>query len=237
MSLSKADYGRMYARVLAGLNAVVRDTYGDGADAEVSDRARIRIPGFIRDLIVAKDAALVAACCARADGPYRPHYTAFSEELEYDVDGLPPELPERYGPLGMVMVQPSDGADWEEAEEADSVEQIRQWRKNPGGVFGALAHDDEDSPLAGFFKQAGARIPFTGHKLKVEVATFDVDHEGDPPVLGSPEGFEDVLYAGCMGDAPLPGDDLDAGYFRDYWKLVLPMIAAGAESVPPLTQK
>lgn len=236
MSLTVVTYAHVYPRVLAGLNALRRGTYSAGAAAQIDDRDRRRDAGALRDLIVAKDAAIVAACCMRADGPYRSRFTDFVD-LAYS-GGLPPELPERLGPLGAVYVQRSAGGEWVEAEEADMAEQIRQWRENAGGVFGAIAHDQAGSPLGGFFKVVGARIPFTGFALKVEAATFDVDHEGNPPVLATPEALEDVLYAGVLGDSPVEGDDYEqAGYFRGYYEQAIALIAAGEETVPPLKQE
>jgi hypothetical protein len=234
VSVGSVNYGRMYARVLAGLNALKRGTYTDGASAQIDERDRRRDPGAVCDLIVAKDAALATIICQSTKNPHRARFVDWAA-LSY-ADGLPPELPECYGPLGPVYIQRSAGGDWVEGEEAELAEQIRQWRENPGGVFGALAHDQAGSPLGGFFKVMGRSIPFTGYALKVEIATFDVDHSGDPPVLLSPEGFEDVLYAGVMGDSPIEGDYSKAE-FRDYWLRVIPMIEAGTVEVPPLEQK
>jgi hypothetical protein len=236
MSLTVVTYGRIYARVLQGMNALARGTYDTGAQIADRDRRWQGDPHALRDLIVAKDAGIVTACCMKADGPYRARFTDFVD-LAYS-GGLPPKLPDRLGPLGAVYIQRSQGGDWVEGDEAASVEQIRQWRENPGGVFGGLAHDQESSPLGGFFKVVGARIPFTGYALRAEVATFDVDHEGNPPVLATPEALEDVLYAGCLGDAPIKGDDFEeAGYFRGYYQQCVGLIAAGEETMPPLKQE
>jgi hypothetical protein len=228
-----ASYKRLYRRVAAALDALDRTTY-TAATPTINDRRRVE--GMIRDAINAKDAAVRAAICMSENSPHRVRYMDWSADLDHG-----DELPDHYGPVGAVRIKLYPAASgYEAGVEADSVEQINLWRENLGNMFGTLAHNAAGSTTGGHFLIVdNSRIYLTGHKAQVEIASFDVSAENvDPPVLGSPDAFEDVIYAGSVGDLPMEGDDLEqAGYYRDYYIKTLPMILAGASEVPPLQQK
>jgi hypothetical protein len=226
-----ASYKRLYRRVAAALNALDRTTY-TSATPTINDRRRVE--GMIRDAIVAKDAAVRAAICMTEKSPHRVRYMSYTTELS---DG--DQIPDHYGPIGEVVIKKYSGGSFEPAVEADTVDQINDWRENAGGVYGAIAHDAAGSPLAGYFKLVGTRIRITGYRVKLEIATFDISGEAvNPPVLGSPDAFEDVIFAGSVGDSPMEGDDFSqTGYLRDYYAQTMPMILAGTYEVPPLQQK
>jgi len=226
-----ANYKRLYRRVGAALNALQSSTY-TAATPTINDRRRVE--GMIRDAIVAKDAAVRAAICLTEKSPHRVRYLDYSAELQSG-----DEIPDHYGPIGEVVIQKISAGAFEPAVEAETVEQINEWRENVGSVFGLVAHDAANSPLSGWFKQVGTRLRFTGYRAKIEIASFDVSAEGvDPPVLGSPDAFEDVIFAGAVGDLPVEGDDFQqTGYLRDYYAQTMPLILAGAYEVPPLQQK
>jgi hypothetical protein len=230
------NYRRLYRRVALALNALQSSTYG-ATTPTLNDRRR-PLEAIIRDAIVNKDAAVRGAICMSEKSPHRVRYMSYSGELEYNADGAP-SIPDHYGPIGQVMIKKHAAGSWEPGVEVDTVEEINLWRANVGSVFGLLAHDAANSPLSGFFKEEGTRLNFTGSKAKVEVASFDISSDSaDPPVLGSPDAFEDVIYAGAAGDSVMEGDDYErAGYLRNYYEQSMPMIVAGAFEVPPLRQK
>jgi len=229
-----ASYKRLYRRVAAALGALQASTYS-AATPTLNDRRR-PVEGFIRDAIVNKDAAVRLAICTSEKSPHRVRYLDWSADLDHG-----DELPEHYGPPGAVRIKLYSGAaGYEAGIEADSVEQINLWRENPGSMFGSVAHNANGSLTGGHFKiESGSRLYLTGYKGQVELASFDISAEGtDPPVLGAPDAFEDVIFAGAVGDSPMEGDDFQqTGYLRDYYAQTLPMILAGAYEVPPLQQK
>src|SRR6185295_16876406 len=139
------SYKRLYRRVALALGALQASTYGD-ATPTLNDRRR-PVESTIRDLIVVKDAAVRAAICASETNPHRVRYLAYSDELS---DG--DQIPDHYGPIGDVVIKKYSAASaFEEALEADSLEQILQWRENVNNVFGSIAHNAADSPLSGYF--------------------------------------------------------------------------------------
>lgn len=240
------NYKRLYRRVALALNALQASTYAELAPT-LNDRRR-PLESMIRDLIVAKDAAVRAAICASETSPHRVRYLDYSAELS---DG--DQIPDHYGPIGEVVIKKHPAASaFEAAIEVDDLKQILDWRENVNNVFGSIAHDAEDSPLSGYFttvpkaialpqatRRHGVRVRFTGYRLKMEIATFDISGpDAVPPTLGAPDGFEDVIFAGAVGDAPIEGDDYEqTGYYRDYFTQSIPLILGGAASVPPLQQK
>jgi hypothetical protein len=173
--------------------------------------------------------------CMSENSPHRSRYLAYSDELNHG-----DKIPDRYGPIGEVLIQVAGGGDFDPAIEADTLLQINQWRKNAGNAFGALAHNGAGSPIGGYFFIDGrGRVRFTGTKLKVEICAIDISNDStDPPVLGSPDGFEDVIFAGAVGDLPILGDDYSqASHHRNYYAQMIPLIQAGTNEVPPFQQK
>lgn len=227
-----ASYKRLYRRVAKAYNAITSGTYGN---ATPTLRSRVREAAHFRDAIVAKDAMVRVAICMSEQSPHRGRYMDYSGELNHG-----DKIPDRYGPIGEVLIKVASSGDFESAIEADSLEQINQWRKNAGNAFGALAHTAAGSPLGGyFFIDRKGRIRFTGTKAKVEICAIDISGEAvDPPVLGAPDGFEDVIFAGSVGDLPILGDDYSqAHHHREYFAQMMSLIQAGAFEVPPFQQK
>lgn len=237
MPVGTANYKRLYRRVALALNALQASTYAN-ATPTLNDRRR-PVEAIIRDAIVQKDAAVGAAICMSEKSGHRPRYLAYSSELNYGSDG-PPTIPDHYGPIGQVIIRKAtiDGT-YIAGVEAESIEQINQWRENFENIFGSTSHQTTNSVIAGFFKEAGKRLNFTGYGAKVEIATFAMSDEAtNPPVLVSPDAFEDVVYAGAVGDCAMEGDTSEEiQTCRSYYDRTLPLIVAGAFEVPPLQQK
>ncbi len=233
MAVGTANYKRLYRRVAAALDAIDRTTY-TAPTPTVDDRRRDG--GMIRDAIVVKDAAVAIAICISEKSPHRVRFMDYSAELSNG-----DEVPDHYGPIGEVVIKKHSAAStFDPAIEADTVDQINDWRENAGNVFGAIAHDADGSPLSGYFKiDKGGRIRLTGYRAKIQLASFDVSGpDADPPTLLSPDGFEDVIFAGAVGDSFIEGDDAThTENERSYYRQALPMILAGAYEVPPLQQK
>lgn len=236
MAVGTVSYLRVRTRVLAALNALDPDTYGDAAEIDENDRRRIA--GEVRDAIKAYDLRVAVACCARVDGPHRARFTEWSSELSSG-----DELPESYGPLGSVMIKPSSAGSFEEAEEVDKLEKIRQWRANTGGVFGSINHDQAGSALAGFYCIVGRRVHFTGYRFRVELCTsavaMDASDDDEVIQLLSPEGFEDLIVAGSVMGCLKEGDDWAQAEQRYglYAAEMLPLVVGGAEFLPPNKQE
>jgi hypothetical protein len=226
-----ASYKRLYRRVLAALNALDLSTYM-ASTPTINDRRRVA--GIARDSIVAADVFVQKLCCARKDNPNRARFVDYSSALSDD-----DEIPDHYGALGAVVIQKVTAGAFESAQEAETVEQINQWRENVGNVYGSIAHDAANSPLAGWFKIVGTRIRFTGYRAKVEIANIVVPGEADdPPTLYSPDAFEDVLFAHATSENYIEGDDMnELEKRRAYVQQMTPLILAGAMEVPPLQQK
>jgi hypothetical protein len=227
-----ASYKRIYRRVAAAHNAIDRTTY-TGATPTIDDRRKVE--GMFRDSIVAFDAAVQRAICLSEKSPHRIRYLAYSSALAYTTDGAP-AIPDHYGPIGQVIIQPYSGADYVAGIEADSVEQINQWRENVGSIFGSLAHNASGSAITPHFIIEGVRLNYTGYQAKVEIANIVVAGEADsPPALGSPDAFEDVIFAGAASEAYMEGDDMaELEKRRAYVEAAMPLILAGETSAPPL---
>lgn len=227
-----ASFKRLYRSVGAALHALELSTYMDATPT--IDDAR-RVIGVIRDRVVAGDVFVQKLICQSEKNPHRPRFMDYSGELS---DG--DEIPDHYGPLGEVVIKKYSGAStFDTAIEADELQQILDWRENVNNVFGAIAHDAANSPLSGFFKQAGHRIRFTGYRLKIEIANIVVPGEADnPPTLYSPDAYEDVIFAHATSESLIEGDDMaELGYRRAYVSMCAPLILQGAVELPPFKQK
>lgn len=218
MPVVVADFNIIYSRVVDAINAAesgTRAEYADGA-GDLDDRAREIT--LIRDAILACDARKRKDICEDERNSHRPGYLEFSDELEHGA-----ELPDRYGPVGAVVIKPYDGGEYGPGIDllalghspAQAREMIRQWRANAGGVFGALAHNAAGSPLAGCYVITGSRVEFTGHRLKAEVANaYAVDRDAAPSCV-SPSACENDIVADSVAWLMKQGEDTSEGsYFR-----------------------
>lgn len=230
------SYNRLYRRVGLALDAIQASTYPAGTPT-LNDRRRPD-ESIIRDSIVNKDAAVAQAICMSEKSAHRVRFMSYSGVLIYDVNGAP-VIPDHYGPIGQVVIQGYNSGPWLPGVESDTVLQINEWRENVNNVYGAIGHDQQNSPNSGYFKQEGVRLNFTGYAAKVEIPSFDISPPGtNPPTLLSPDAFEDVIMAGAVGDSLMEGDESEiAKHYREYYTQTLPMILQGAVEVAPFVQK
>lgn len=114
-------------------------------------------------------------CGLYLDNPlssYGEPFLALSAELDHG-----DAVPAHGGALRDIVFVKIAAADTEfvKSTPADSVEEIRRWRRNLNNVYSDVAHDAANSPLGARHKLEGGHVYFTGSKAKIKLPQFSID--------------------------------------------------------------
>jgi hypothetical protein len=187
------------AEVRKAVNAVLdaAPTWGGALD---DDR---RSAGEIDHHIVSADADIVTAILETNGHPLRSGYMAASGDLVYTGE-VAPKTPDSIGEFGPVEIQIGATAGWVEGVPCDSEMEIRMRRENAGGIFGALAHNVDASPIGGFYNIRPPRLYFTGTKARIWIGAFTPNYA--VPVCFGPDVYLNAIVVGAVARLRKEGD-------------------------------
>lgn len=209
-----ADIVEIRKSVIAAIGAA--PTWGGAID---DDR---RTQGEIDHQIVSADDDVIRLVLETDEHPLRPDYVADSALIAHGA-----KLPSSIGPRGAVEIQVNTGDAVFKLGQKASRAEIELWRRNANGIFGALAHDDLNSPLGGFFRIEKDKIYFTGFRARMTVGALTPNYAA--PVCQGPVGYTPAIEARAIIRLQKEGD-IDTKAFdaaSKAWPLYEAMVRAG----------
>lgn len=217
MAITRVDIATVQGRVIAALNATTAATWSTTVITD--DRRNLT---EIQKAILAGDAQVCLAICETLGHGYR---SLFLSDIEITHGA---KLPDHIGPIEMLRIEPYDGATLiagipKDADDIDSM------RVNSNDLYDTVAHDEEDSSLAGYFKIIGDEIRYTGFSAWALLANFT-----RTAACQSPEAYEDAVFSLAVMNLVKEGDSAPfANLFAQQGQQYLGLIRGNAMLIPP----
>lgn len=215
MAIQRVSLIAAKSRVISALNAGTASAYG----LTVSDERRAA--GEIEAAILGADARICRAIAARKGDGYRSLFLDVSASIPYGA-----VIPDHIGPVEQVVIKHASADPDYKPGKTDpelSLDDIVDWRANGAALYGA-AHDAAGSPVAGFYREVGNQLFYTGSDAKAYLA--NIIRTGAPQ---APEVYEDAVVGLALEDLLKEGDSGGA--------LVQNLIAAGRAQLAALEMR
>lgn len=103
------------------------------------------------------------------------------------------QLPQRLGPIEAVIITRWSG-DSGVIGEKTSRDNISRWRANYNNIYGNLAHNAVNSPLAGYYNLTNDTLTYTGLSAVVKYCNYSPNYTA----LQIDNSFEPVLVSGSI---------------------------------------
>lgn len=217
MTIARVDLSTMQGRVMAAINAAPAETW---STSTVGDARRNLTE--IQKAILAADAQACLAICETLGHGYRSLFLT-DTEITHGA-----KLPDHLGPIEMLRIEPYDGATLiagipKDADDIDSM------RVNVNDLYDTIAHDEEGSSLAGYFKIIGDEVHYTGFSAWALLANFTPDD-----VCQAPASYEDAVFSLSVMNLVKEGDSAPfANIFTQQGQQYLGLIRGNAMVIPP----
>lgn len=139
------------------------------------------------------------------------------------------------GEMDLVEIELYPNGPWQTGVLRD-VQQIESFRANNYDLYSTIPHDEQDSPLAGYYALSNNKIYFTGQSARGYFPHIDRD-----TVTGLiPDEYESTWVSLAIGLTPKEGDMLFqiAGYFMEIGMRDLAMVSVmgNVQAVPTAQQ-
>jgi hypothetical protein len=192
MAVTRCSLSTLTSRAVSALNAGVAATYGTTL---ADDR---RSAGEITAAILAADARVCTARAKRWGDGYRSLFLGDSGSIPHAG-----KIPDHLGPIEQVVIKHASGdSDYKagKTDESLTLGDVENWRANGVAVYGA-AHDAAESVIAGFYKEVGLQLFYTGSDAKAQIA--NVARTG---ACQAPEVDEDMVLGLALESLIKEGD-------------------------------
>lgn len=182
-------------RVTEILNACAPGTFSEAVDMNYFDRNSLAIRQAV------KEAALMIARAILMN-PNHVHRGAFVDTTPVTFTHAA-EMPDMAGEPDLIQIQPYSGADWITGMPRD-VQQIEAYRANSNSLYSGINHDQQNSPLGGYYAVANGRFYHTGHAARAFIPVIT-----SATVTGKvPDEYEPTWVSLATGLTVKEGDNL-----------------------------
>lgn len=163
MAITRVDIFVATARAISALNAGTASAF----DGTVADERRAT--GEIEAAILAADARVCRARASRYGDGYRSLFLALSASIPHGS-----VIPDHLGPIEQVVIKHASADSAYKAGKTDpflTLADIENWRAQGAALYGA-AHDASGSAVAGYYREVGGQLFYTGSDAKAYLANF-----------------------------------------------------------------
>jgi hypothetical protein len=182
-------------RVTEILNACSPGTYSEAVDINYQDRNSVAIRQAVKEAAMQIAMAIIV-------NPNHVHRGVFVSDTPTTFTHAA-ELPDMAGELNLVEIQPYQNASWQTAVLRD-IQQIESYRANVNSLYSSLAHNVQNSPLAGYYALSNSKIYFTGYACRGYFPVID-----DTTVINLvPDEYEGTWVALALARTIKEGDNM-----------------------------